>query len=200
MARTVKIKVYKYAELSKAAQTRAREWFRTLDMGHESWSEPVTADLKTIAALMGWTVTDTAFSGFCCQGDGAQFTGTWKANDVQDVPALEAHAPASASERNATLARIMEAIAALAKEAPDTSALVERNSGHYSHSNATRFDTDDMTPVQLDTLREQSRALMDWYYRELETAHDWENADEQVAETIEANEYEFKANGNRFEA
>jgi hypothetical protein len=198
MARDITIKVYQYSELSEAAKTRAREWWRSGQDSHESWSEHVTEDLKTIAAFMGWTITGTAFSGFSSQGDGAQFHGSWRAGDVRDPAALEQHAPAGAGERNATLARIMAEHVELAGELmPDTSASV-RGTGRYSHSMATRFETADLRDDLLGSLAQSARALMDWYYRQLESSYAYENSDDVVAENCIANEYEFKANGDHF--
>lgn len=195
MARDITIKLFLYDELSKAAQVRAREWWRSGETD-VAWSEHVTAHMKTIAALMGWTVTNTAFSGFSSQGDGAQFTGTWAASNVAALNALEAARPVAACDSNAGLQLIMRGVISLAESAPGTTASVWGN-GHYSHSRSTVFDTPDLANGKLALLAELSRELMDWYYRELEIAHDDHFSDESVAEMIIANEYEFKANGDR---
>ena len=42
---------------------------------------------------------------------------------------------------------------------------------------------------------EAARDCMRWIYHRLEKEYDWQNADEQVAENIEANEYEFTEEG-----
>lgn len=196
MARTVKIKVYTYDELSEAAQSRARDWWRS-GPDENFWSEPMTEDLKTVAAFMGWTVTDTAFSGFCSQGDGAQFTGTWCARDVKSADALEQHAPKAASDSNARLAQFMGEFIRLAKESPEASASVFHSRGGSASYN-TAFDTPEMHGEAFQALQETTRALMDWYYRQLEKEYEYQDSDERVAETIIANEYEFKANGDRF--
>lgn len=39
------------------------------------------------------------------------------------------------------------------------------------------------------------RAFADWIYRQLETEYDYQNSDEQVDESIIANEYEFTEEG-----
>jgi hypothetical protein len=39
---------------------------------------------------------------------------------------------------------------------------------------------------------------MKWIYRQLETEYDWLNADEQVDESIEGNDYQFTDNGRIF--
>ena len=42
------------------------------------------------------------------------------------------------------------------------------------------------------------RAFADWIYLQLQNEYEYQNSDEQVAETIEANEYEFTVDGKRF--
>lgn len=198
MPRAVTVNAYKYEELSPAAQSRARDWWRdaSKDYPHTDWSDYPTSDLKTVAAFMGWTVTDTAFSGFSSQGDGAQFTGTWRAADVKAAEALEKHAPAAGSAANTLLRSIMASHVTLAKEAPEASASV-RGTGRYSHSRATEFETPNLTRPQLNALIETGCALMDWYYRALEDSYEASRSDEVVAENITANEYEFTEDGNR---
>ena len=41
------------------------------------------------------------------------------------------------------------------------------------------------------------RDFADCIYKQLETENDWRNADEQVDETLRANEYEFTEEGER---
>ena len=197
--RTAHVQVFQYDELSDAAKAKARDWWRGLDRDHSEWSEHVTEDLKTIAAFMGWTVSDTQFRGFSSQGDGAQFSGTWSAANVQTREALEEHAPADASDSNARLARMMLTFAELAAQSPPGATASVRHEGAiYVHEHMTRFESDNMSDEQLAKLTEVSRELMRWYYRALEREHDYYTSDEQVAEAICANEYEFKADGSRF--
>ena len=47
-------------------------------------------------------------------------------------------------------------------------------------------------------LTEAARDFMRWIYRQLEAAYEWENAVEQVDDSIRANEYEFTEDGERF--
>jgi hypothetical protein len=50
-----------------------------------------------------------------------------------------------------------------------------------------------------DTLIELARDFMDWIYKQLEKEWDYQNSDEQVEESIRANEYEFLEDGVRDE-
>ena len=44
---------------------------------------------------------------------------------------------------------------------------------------------------------ELMRDFADWIYRQLEKEWEWQNADEQVDESIRANEYDFEIDGRR---
>ena len=48
-----------------------------------------------------------------------------------------------------------------------------------------------------DTVTQCLRDFADWIYSQLEKAYDWENSDEQIAETILCNEYEFTEDGDK---
>ena len=82
-----------------------------------------------------------------------------------------------------------------------------RTSGRYYHSGTMHVDVTaideegDETAVTRDDELELTgalRAFADWIYRQLETEYNYQNSDEQVAETIKANEYEFTVEGERF--
>lgn len=46
-----------------------------------------------------------------------------------------------------------------------------------------------------DEITQLLRDFADWIYEQLEIAYDWENSDDNVAEIIEANGYEFTEDG-----
>jgi hypothetical protein len=209
MPREVTSTVYKYEELSEAAQERARDWYRGL-IESQDYSEFVIDDFAKIAGFCGWdinqkrvTLMDNSsrydpvvyWSGFSSQGDGACFEGSWKASDV-NTRALYKHAP-----KDAELRRIGREFAALKKAAPNGGARV-RQSGHYQHEGCTAFETWDMgsestCATREEALKEASRDLMRWLYRALEAEYNYQSSDEQVVESILANEYEFTEDGNR---
>ena len=197
--------LYKFEELSDEAKEKAREWFRDGYPDHEWW-DCTYDDAKTVAGFMGFEVKDIGFSGFWSQGDGAHFTGSWSASQV-DVDKLREYAP-----QDTELHRIAEGLAEIAKKYPEASMSIA-HSGHYQHENCTRFDfefgVDEAIPYgtpeykaaekviaeDQDTAEELARDLMRWIYRQLEDEYNWLVSDEQVDETIIANEYEFTEDG-----
>ena len=205
MPKQVVSTVYSYKELSEQAKEKARDWYRDGNLDYDWW-ESVYEDAKTIGAFLGWTIDDIYFSGFSSQGDGACFEGHWSLDTVS-LKKLQAHAPSdkdlhkigadfqelvSLNQHRRKLARL-EGVEDV-YEAPSGSV---KQSGHYSHKGCTDFSVDNMDPASEDTLIEISRDFMDWIYDQLEKEHDWLQADEQVAESIMANDYEFDEDGNR---
>ena len=91
--------VYTYAELSDAAKEKARDNYREGNLDYDWW-ESVYTDAIELAAVMGIEIgvrrggkePAIFFSGFCSQGDGACFEGTYryKKGALKD---LEATAP-----------------------------------------------------------------------------------------------------------
>jgi hypothetical protein len=204
------IKVYQFDELSESAKERAREWYRQGNCDDSFWSECTIDDAKEIGKYMGMDLDKVYFSGFWSQGDGACFEGTWRASDVK-VDKLKEYAP-----QDKELHRIVNGLAELAKEYPDGYFKVKHR-GHYSHSGCTSFNTElpceqeeeleydspEYKTIQVklgedeDALIELARDYMNWIYKTLEKEWDYQNADEQVDESIRANEYEFLKDGTR---
>ena len=202
--------VYQFDELNDKAKERAREWYRQGNYDDSFWSECVIDDAKEIGKYMGMDVDKVYFSGFWSQGDGACIEGTWRASDVK-VDKLKEYAP-----QDKEIHRIGDGLAELAKEYPDGYFRVKHR-GHYSHSGCTSFDVElpceqeeeleygspEYKALQVklgedeDTLIKLARDFMDWIYRTLEKEWKYLNADEQVDESIRANEYEFLKDGTR---
>lgn len=200
--RILETKVYSFSELDEKAQQCAIDGWRESEAGDTFFADCTLGEFaETIAPCMGWTLSDSKghrkaiyFSGFSSQGDGACFEGTWYPDDVNpdkirsDMPEPE-------------LLRIVDGYAELAKacaanlEEEEHAGASVRHSGYYYHAGCTSFDTEGMTDGQEKELIELSRDLMNWLYRRLESEYDWHNSDENIRETIEANEYEFTAEG-----
>jgi len=218
-------KVYQYDELSDEAKEKARDWYRDGNCDDTYWSESIIDDAATVAEFLGLDINQTAyktmggetkyepavyFSGFWSQGDGACVEGTWRASDVK-VDELKEYAP-----QDEELRRIVDGLAEIAKEYPDGYFTV-KHSGHYTHSGCTHFNIelpceafdeaeyDSPEHTRLDekisndeeALKELARDFMNWIYKQLKEEWDYQNSDEQVEESIRANEYEFLEDGTR---
>ena len=222
--RVIKKTVYTFDELSESAKDKARQWIRDCNTEDNSWSEFVIEDAARMAEFMGLDVCQQRvtlmngssryepsiyWSGFWSQGDGACFEGSWDASKV-DAKGLKDEAP-----EDSELHRIVDGFAEIANEYPEGSFRV-RHTGHYHHSHSTSFDVGlpnaqedeleygspefKLLQVKLgkdeDTLIELARDFMDWIYKQLNKEWDYQNSDEQIDETIKANEYEFSEDGS----
>lgn len=210
MSRTKTITLYQFDELSDAAKEKARDWFREASIDDDFWHESAIDDFATqLAPLLGWAIDKPRgqrtghavyFSGFSSQGDGASFEGSWAASAVKGKQA------AGNMPDDAKWQQIAAEYARIAAAYPDATASV-KTTGRYSHSGCTEFDVFDNDESEsaaypcTDELRDEfvqlSRDLMDWLYRQLEGEYEYQNADEQIDETIRCNEYEFTADGKR---
>jgi hypothetical protein len=187
--KTITIKTYSYAELSDQAKERARQWFRE---GMEYDGEFQIDDAKQCLAFLGFDVSKVYFTGFSSQGDGACFAGSFDSSKF-DLAALKSHAPTDCELHNHA-----ERLAVIVSTNPPFIATVE-HFGRYSHEGCTQFSFCE-SPIseawEADFIG-TARNLMQWIYRQLEKDYEWNNADEQVAEAIECNEYQFTEDGKR---
>ena len=209
MPHIIKKTVYFFNELSDDAKEKARNWYRNGALDYEWW-DCTFEDAKTCLALLGFTVNKIFFCGFSSQGDGACFEGSWCADAVRPLD-LKSHAP-----KDVELHRLADELNYLALKFPQARLSV-KHQGHYYHKYETAFnvdtgteDPDDMeypSPAYNaarkaeqeteEALIEASRDAMHWIYRQLENEYNYLNSDEQVDESIIANEYEFTKAGRR---
>lgn len=226
MSRVIEVTLYKFDELADKAKEKAREWFREASAHDEWWdatyddavecAKRMGINIKTSTETYGIVGkpgtrtrerTNIFFSGFSSQGDGACFEGDY-APVADPVAAIKEHAPTD--EKLHSIAADLNAVNVLSKGYLRASI---SHSGHYYHAYSMDFDfewdeaadgADGESPLVADEAREQAEkdlreALVDfanWIYRQLETEHDYQNSDENVDETIRANEYEFTADGS----
>ncbi len=199
--KTISTTVYTLSELSARAKAKAREWFRS-GIAQDWDGSDTIEDAQQCFAHVGLDVESVHFSGFSSQGDGACFSGSWRAATV-NAAALKSHAP-----QDRELHRIADEFARIAALYPLASFTVKQ-SGHYSHEHCTAFDVSipDLEGNEIDSpareqaekdLIEVAKDAMRWTYKGLEKAWDWENEDEQVDENIACNGYTFTAEGKRF--
>lgn len=191
--------VFKFEELEDSAKEAARNWYRSASQ--DQWWEGVYESAAEVADMLGIEIhlrkgtPVIFFSGFCSQGDGARFEGSY-AYKKGALKAVKADRPEDVE------------LHALAKSLQDVQ---RRNfykltaectsTGHYQHSGCMAVEvsySDDMyrAVTDEDEVRQLLREFADWIYQKLENEHDWLNSDAQVEESIEANQYEFYENGD----
>ena len=190
---TIVNSIFQFDELSDAAKEKARTWYREAS-AHDDWYDFVVEDSKAIAALMGWQIENIGFSGFWSQGDGAHFVGDmgyakgcYKAVITQAPKDLE-------------LARIAHEWQDLQRRHFYQLTAQVSHRGHYQHENCTSFEVykdGEYTDAAIEEqVKEIARDYMRWIYARLEDEFVYLNSDEQVDESVRANEYEFAEDGS----
>lgn len=180
--------VYKFEELSDTAKETTINAHRDANTDYEWW-DFLFEDLKACAAILGIDVKDIHFSGFCSQGNGASFTGTYEYRKGWRN-ALTDHAP-----QDAEFFSIGNALQEAQRRAFYSITANVSNRGHYQHSGCMVVDADAECEFDYDTVRDQLRLLADWMYSRLQREYEWLTSDEQIEETIIANEWEFTKDG-----
>ncbi len=77
----------KYDELSEKAKRKAVEWMQESNGEHFD-GDFVIDEWKNLLGGLGFTSIEIYWSGFCSQGDGACFTGSWSVDwlELEKVP------------------------------------------------------------------------------------------------------------------
>lgn len=207
--KTKTINLYQFDELSESAKEKARDWWRSCQ--DENDLQHVIDDFETIAEKIGINFSthkvnlygggvrhesNIWYSGFCSQGDGACFEGSYRYK-AGFVKAVKDYAP-----QDKELHRICDTLQDLQKRHFYQLRATINHSGRYYHSNSVsidvyRQDEKDLPKSVQDDITELMRDLMDWLYRQLEKEYDYQNSNEYIDETIRINEYDFDSEGRR---
>lgn len=195
---------FKFSELSDTVKDKARQAYIGPGYLDYDWYDFVFENAVHMAAILGieisttwhtgrrgehYQTTDIAFSGFCSQGDGASFAGSYSV-------APNASALIREETDDKTLHDLADRLGTIQltrrlQGAPALSATIT-TSGRYSHSNTMSVDVnsedDDDNHVDLGDLESDITHLMrefaDWIYEQLEAEHDWLHSDECVDEAL----------------
>lgn len=200
---------YTFDELSDCAKEAARDWWRSAESSDFDASATIE-DAATIADLMGIDLRTRPvklmnggtryepciwYSGFCSQGDGACFEGSYSYRKGS-VAAVKSHAP-----HDQTLHAIVQGLADVQRANFYRLEASVSHSGRYYHSHSTSIDVtyagDDYRDLGAaeETVRDLLRDFMDWIYRQLEAEYEYTMSAESVDESIRINEYTFDENG-----
>ena len=190
---------FKSSELSKKAQQRAIDEARYDSVEHWDWWEYIYEDAARMAALLGIEIDQHSgkdgtrgpmiwFTGFCSQGDGACFQGTYR-------PKADAVDAIKAECNDETLISLAERlVVACVTTTLHGDATLHRadvsTTGRYSHSNTMQatYHYDPEYPDNPDTLEDEVikclREFADWIYKQLEAEHDYLIGDEAIKERL----------------
>lgn len=194
MPQTVTLTAYTFDELSDNAKETAREWFRSVQLDYDWW-DSVYDDAKNLGKALGIQIADIYFSGFWSQGDGACFTGQYSYRpDWREALDQEC-----GGDDYVQLVQIGEALQDYRAYNPDEAVAVVtvKHTGPYSHEHSVRMEDEYTGTAPRKEIKDALRDFMRWIYSKLRAEYEWLQSDEQVDETIRANEYLFTSEGRR---
>jgi hypothetical protein len=205
--KTVEIKLYKFDELSKEVQDKVLSKNRDINV-HDDWHEFIIEDwINETIPSKGFDATRIYYSGFWSQGDGAMFEYDGIKDDllkefVDNILIGTEHL--SPMRKQWILNNVSVSVSG-------------KHRGHYYHEGccshtiywevnngdlhwSTTFHqwlmsfADDFEWF----LRDKYNDLCQELYRTLEKEYDYFTEDEQVAETLRVNDYDFTEGGNMY--
>ena len=197
--RTVETKLYIFEELSAEAKQTAIENHRDINT-YDGWWETIFEGFTEDANKAGFHVGNIYFSGFWSQGDGAMFEYTTLGDTLLNkfIDQLDLSPMRKSWLRTQTYAEALG-----------------RHSGHYYHENCCdhkisfepNFDYFDQNFSNwINSFADQYeefviaeyKTLCGELYSRLSKYNDELTSDEDVADTIKMNYYEFTEDGNIF--
>ena len=195
---------YTFDELSDAAKEKAREWYRNGQLDYDWW-DSVYEQADTAAKHLGIDIDRKGkhtpaiyFSGFWSQGDGACFEGSYRYKKGWRSALLHEFGPGDTLNELLSIGQALQEIQS--KQFYKLEATC-RHRGHYQHSGCMSVEVEHAEDRYRDIgdaegeIRDQLRLFADWIYDCLESEHSWLTSDEQVDESIRANEYTFNEDG-----
>ena len=180
-------KIYKFEELSDEAKQKAIDWYRS---GNEFYDDYIIDDAKAIARLFGLEIAEIYYSGFYTQGSYTSFTGTYRYKSGA-LKIVNDYTGGTDSELLGIVKALQE---------------IQRKSfygifcriGQFRQAMSFDVEVERQTYSGMeDDLKKTLSEFAQWIYSKLEKEYEFTNADEQISESIIANEYEFDENGKR---
>lgn len=175
--------VYTFDELSDSAKEKARDNYRTNNLDYDWW-DSVYEMAETAADLLGISIDTKGkhgtpaiyFSGFCSQGDGACFEGSYRYR-VGWKKAIKAEfGPGDVRKELLEIGqRLQDAQKGFGRNLVATT----KQRGHYQHSGCMVVDVEHQSERYLELgdneqeLRDALRLFADWIYDRLEAEHDY---------------------------
>ena len=170
-----------------------------INVDNDYWYDCIIDEFIEDMWLYGIEVEKVHFTGFCSQGDGACFEGSYsyKSGLLKEI---KEYAP-----KDKELHRIAKELQLIKYRGVSASI---KHSGQYYHEMCANISvyqeeddgySDDDAPIEIaDDIAELMRDLMRWLYKSLNDQYDYLTSEEVVIEAIEANDYQFTDNGDIF--
>lgn len=200
MARQVTSTVYTFAELAPDVQERVLNEYRDINI-HEDWADPLVKNFKETLESLGFLSPTIYWSGFHSQGDGACFT----TDQVDIARYIKAHNQMNKYTHLYILVTAFDD--AWTKISISQRGMYVHQDTMYLDAHDYRYhgdDTDFRRKIAYefvefcDDVLERARELAVDFYLKLEEEYEYLTSEEAVKEAINANEYEFYADGKLY--
>jgi hypothetical protein len=180
----------KFEELADDQKSKVIDKNRNFNVDYD-WHDFCIDDCKDIGSMLGFKMNNIFFSGFHSQGDGACFTGKFSYNKgfLNKIKKDYSHEP--------KLIEIATSLHALYLKSFYTVYGTITHTGHYSHERSMSLDIDTYFNDIKGHVNESEwlDIIADfacWIYKRLESEYEFQTSDEQIAESLIANEMEFE--------
>lgn len=207
MVNTRIVLTYSFDELNDKAKARARDWFREgVTSGWWEFDDIVECakrlgieiETRVTKTTKGRVFEETAidFQLSYSQGDYAAFEGTWKWSAKPETEGVPYRSFAAAINEYAPMDSTLMAIAAQLDSCTGDAAIVKSEHNRYFPRFNTMRENDEITDAEHPgTVKDALQKFERWMYDNIRGQYESINSDENVDDTIRANEYEFTSNG-----
>lgn len=197
--RTQTINLYQFDELPTAqAKEKARNWYREFVYTDSSDWNFVYENAKKIGALIGIEIDNISFSGFSCQGDGANFVGRYKCVKGA-LKAVKDECPTDTKLHE--IAKALQDVQS--RHFYKLEAKLQSKAGYYQHSSCMSVNVyhaedeyKDVEDAEIE-ITNLMRRFADWIYSQLESDYEFQIKNETVEENLRSNGYEFLEDGSQ---
>jgi hypothetical protein len=196
--RTVTKAIFKFDELSDRAKEAARDWFRR-DYPYNDWWDHIYDDAVAVGEILGVTFEHKKahqpsiwFDGLDGNG-GSSFDGTYS-HAKGSAQNIRVYAP-----QDKELHRIADALVEVQRKSFYKLSARCSSSVRSNWLNVEVFHQDYLSvpPERIEAVEEALRDFNGWIFKQLQTEYEYLMSDEQVDESILANDYEFDEDGSR---
>ncbi len=210
MAKTVTITLYEFDELSAKAKEKARDWWRECEAqtfgAHGDLYEPYETAARLLGIefkqhgvplMNGKTRNEPAiYWELHVQGSGASFAGTYY------YAKGAARAIRAEFSADTPLLGIAQGLQDLQKKHGYALTATITQNGSYTHKYTMSLEGYDASGNECDTATSEAllglmREFADYIYKGIQDEYDYRMSDENVDDAITANEYTFRADGER---
>lgn len=195
--KTIKLNLYKFAELSDTAKGIAVEKFRDINV-EENWYETVYDDFKEKAKDFGFEIDKIYFSGFSSQGDGAMFEGSI-IDFTKFLDNISPHVKKIIGNKCLDLDCKFTHSGFYYHE---KSVYINFTSGNipgkYTAGKGWQGNIQTNMDILEENIQKQYESFCRDLYKALEKECDYLTSDKVIIETIEANEYDFTIDGKLY--